>query len=207
MEEATEKVATLDSEIKALVAGIGELDKDVKEATDSRKQEHEEYTQVLADNANAKEIIMGAQNRLAKFYAPAQYTTTTTTFLDEGDRIYSNFGSPSFLQEQAAVFAEVREHNAAAPPPPPETWGAYEAKGEEHTGVTEMLNLLKADLDKDTQSRTVDETEAQAEYEKLMADSAAKREADAKSVTDKESAKADLVADLEKMGEEKKGTA
>merc|ERR1719401_1572354 len=73
-------------------------------------------------------------------------------------------------------------------------------------GVVEMLNLLKADLDKDTHSREVDEKDAQGEYEKMMADSAAKREADTKSVADKESAKADLHADLSKMGGEKKDT-
>merc|ERR1719401_923239 len=56
------------------------------------------------------------------------------------------------------------------------------------------------------QTIEVEEKDGQAEYEKLMADSAAKRAADAKSVADKEGAKADLNAELEKMSEEKKST-
>merc|ERR550537_1821427 len=96
--------------------------------------------------------------------------------------------------------------NSAAPPPPPETWSAYANKGEEHTGVVEMLNMLVADLDKEIQSMTVDENDAQAEYEKLMADSGAKRAADSASVAEKEGAKADLEAQIEKDSAEKKAT-
>merc|ERR1719378_1450261 len=78
--------------------------------------------------------------------------------------------------------------------------------GEEHTGVVEMLNMLVADLDKEIQSMTVDENDAQAEYESLMADSAAKRAADTASIAEKEGAKADLEAQIEKDSAEKKAT-
>merc|ERR1719378_314521 len=78
--------------------------------------------------------------------------------------------------------------------------------GEEHTGVVEMLNMLVADLDKEIQSMTVDENDAQAEYESLMADSAAKRTADSTSIAEKEGAKADLEAQIEKDSAEKKAT-
>jgi len=69
-----------------------------------------------------------------------------------------------------------------------------------------MLNMLKADLDKEMQQIEIEEKDGQAEYEKLMADSAAKRAADAKSVAHKEGAKADLNAELEKKSTEKKST-
>merc|ERR1712187_332749 len=87
-----------------------------------------------------------------------------------------------------------------------ETWDAYTKKGEEHTGVTEMLNMLKADLDKEIQETEVNEKESQTEYETFMADSAAKRADDTKSIAMKESAKADLGADVEKMSAEKGAT-
>merc|ERR1719243_343024 len=112
----------------------------------------------------------------------------------------------TYLQS-APVLAQVSAHQAtkdvAAPPPPPETWSAYATKGEEHTGVVEMLNMLVADLDKEIQSMTVDENDAQAEYESLMADSAAKRAADTASIAEKEGAKADLEAQIEKDSAEK----
>merc|ERR1719446_2043984 len=63
-----------------------------------------------------------------------------------------------------------------------------------------------ADLDKEIQEIEVEEKEAQKEYEQFMADSAAKRATDAKSIEDKESAKADLEAKLLKDGEEKAAT-
>merc|ERR1719428_2662199 len=53
-----------------------------------------------------------------------------------------------------------------------------------------MIDLLIADLDKEMQEATVMEKDSQAEYEQMMADSAAKHAQDSKSLTDKNSAKA-----------------
>merc|ERR1711879_108475 len=62
--------------------------------------------------------------------------------------------------------------------------------GESSTGVIAMIDLLVADLDKEMQEAEVMEKDSQAEYEQMMADSAAKRAQDSKSLTDKNSAKA-----------------
>jgi len=59
-----------------------------------------------------------------------------------------------------------------------------------NTGVIQMMDLLIADLDKEMQESEVEEKDAQAEYEKLMADAAAKRAEDSKSITNKEASKA-----------------
>jgi len=96
--------------------------------------------------------------------------------------------------------------NDVAPPPPPETWGAYQKKGQEHNGVIAMLDLLVADLDKDTQTAEVDEKNAQAEYETFMQDSQAKRSGDSKSIADKEGTKAELEGRLQRDGEEHEAT-
>merc|ERR1719245_2354423 len=106
------------------------------------------------------------------------------------------------------MLVQVKQHNAGsvAPPPPPETWGAYKKKGEEHGGVVAMLNMLKADLAKEMQSATVDEEDAQAEYESMMAESAEKRASDSESLADKESAKADLESKALKLKEEETAT-
>merc|ERR1719399_2671572 len=69
-----------------------------------------------------------------------------------------------------------------------------------------MMDMMIADLDKEIQEIEVEEKEAQKEYEQFMADSAEKRATDAKSIEDKESAKADLEAKLLKDGEEKAAT-
>eukprot|EP00972_Heterocapsa_arctica_P087876 12959768-Heterocapsa_arctica.AAC.1 len=104
------------------------------------------------------------------------------------------------------VFVQIRSHSASdvAPPPPPEAVGAYQKKGQESAGILTMVDMLIADLDKEMQEMTVDEKDSQKEYEQMMGDSADKRTIDTKSISEKESAKADLEAHLEKMGVEKK---
>merc|ERR1719197_594364 len=83
-----------------------------------------------------------------------------------------------------------------APPPPPEAPGAYEKKGEESGGVIAMIDALVKDLDTEMTEAETEEKLAQEEYEELMADSAAKRASDSKSVTDKEGVKANTEAAL-----------
>merc|ERR1711974_337538 len=145
----------------------------------------------MAADTAAEKLLSMAGNRLAKFYTPKLYVPPAKTELSAEQRIAVNMGSEA---APAAMLAQIREHDAAsvAPPPPPETWGAYKKKGEEHGGVVAMLNMLKADLEKEMQSATVDEKDAQAEYETMMAESAEKRASDSKTLADKESAKADL---------------
>merc|ERR1719411_2283949 len=113
-----------------------------------------------------------------------------------------------YAAEGGTVLADVSAHDqsAVAPPPPPETWDAYAKKGQEHAGVVEMMNMLMTDLDKEMTQMTTDEKDAQAEYEQFTADAAAKRASDSKSLADKEAAKADAEAELEKLTAEHKDT-
>merc|ERR1712241_1078241 len=104
--------------------------------------------------------------------------------------------------------AQVVNHNqnSVAPPPPPATWGAYSKKSEESAGVIGMIELLIKDLDKEMTEAKTEETDAQADYETLMKDSAEKRIADTKSIADKQSAKADTEKSLADLETEKKDT-
>merc|ERR1719506_975034 len=175
-----EQIATLTEEIAALEDGIKALDKQVAEATDERKEEHADNTETVANDNAAKELIGMAKNRMNKFYNPKLYVAPPKV--------------------ETAMFAQ---RSGVAPPPPPETFGAYAKKGEESTGVIAMMDLMAADLDKEITEIETEEKENQAEYEKLMSDSAEKRASDAKSIEDKESAKAGLEATLISTQEEK----
>merc|ERR1719316_2672974 len=62
IEEAKEGVATLKDEIEALEAGIKKLDKSVAEATEQRKAEHEDFTELMASDSAAKELLKFAMN-------------------------------------------------------------------------------------------------------------------------------------------------
>merc|ERR1712203_1290999 len=100
----------------------------------------------------------------------------------------------------------VQVHAHDAPPPPPETAGPYQKKSEDSGGVIAMIDSLIAELDRELTEAETGEKLAQEEYEELMADSAEKRAADSKSLTDKEALKAETEDNLVKLTEEHKGT-
>jgi len=220
IEEAKGTVEALTEDIKALVASIKEWDAQVAKSTDFRKEEHAEATETLATDSAATKLIDIVINRLAEFYTPALHKAAPKAELTEGERIASNFGieAPTeapggiantgitYLQEGATAFVQVSAHRAA-PGPEVKSLGAYEKKAAEHGGVVALLNTLKSHLSKEMVEVQTEEKNAQAEYEALVAESAAKRAADTKSVMQKEATKAGLEAELQKMGEEKQATA
>merc|ERR1719160_1537260 len=85
-----------------------------------------------------------------------------------------------------------RNDDVAPPPPPPEAPAAFKKKGQESGGVLAMMDMIKADLEKEMQEMEFTEKDAQAEYESMVKDAAAKRAADSKSIAEKEAAKAEL---------------
>jgi len=209
---AEEGISTLTEEIKALEAGITELDKSVIAATEQRKDEHEEYKELMAADGAAKELLGFAKNRLNKFYNPKLYVAPPKVELSTEERIASNFGdapattAPGGIAGTGiAVLAQISTHygHRDAPAPPPETWDAYATKSQESQGVIAMIDLLIRDLEKEMTEADTEEKNSQNEYEDMMSDSAEKRKTDSKSLSDKVAAKADLEADIEARKEKK----
>jgi len=207
LDDTKSLIETLTGEIEALVDGIKALDKMVAEATENRKAENVAYKELMAADTAAEQLLSMAANRLAKFYTPKLYVAPPKQELSAEQRIAVNMGSEAAPTEPP-MLVQIQVHGAGsvAPPPPPETWGAYKKKGEEHGGVVAMLNMLKADLEKEMQEATVEEKDAQSEYETMMADSAEKRTMDSKTLADKESTKADMEEKSLKLGEEQTAT-
>merc|ERR1719174_3102280 len=208
---ADDKKKALERSVAALAKGIVDLDKSVAEATENRKQENEDYKALMAADTAAKDLLVFAKNRLNKFYNPDLYVAPPKRELSTGDRMYENFGgelttaAPGGIADTGvAVLAQVR--GSAAPPPPPATWGAYSKKSEESTGVIGMIDLLIKDLDKEMTEASTEEKDSQADYELMMKESAEKRVADSKSLSDKQAAKADTEKALADATAEKKDT-
>jgi len=208
IEETEEAIKTVTAEIAELKKGIVELDEAVTEATKQRKDEHKEFVQTAAENNAALQLLEVAKNRLNKFYNPALYKEPERRELTEEERIYVNSGGadPRDAEEAAVagtgiagtgvtVFAQVAAKLRDAPPPPPETVDAYAKK--DASGPTALIDKLKNDLEKDVQAAEFDEKEAQKDYEEFMGDSAKKRATDSKSITEKDSQKAELEGDLQ----------
>jgi len=203
IDDGEETMKTLTKEIASLTAGIKDLDKSVAEATSTRKEENADYTKTLAENGAAKDLLGLAKNRLNKFYNPKMYKAPPKRELSEEERITVNMGgtlaptaAPGGIAGtdiMAASFMQVESHMT------------FKKKTEESTGVIAMIDLLIADLDKDIQVMEMTEKDAQSDYESFMSDAKTKRALDAKSITDKESAKAEAESETEKSKMAKKG--
>merc|ERR1719515_445731 len=196
IEDAKESISTLKVEIEALDDGIKALDKEVADATETRKEEHEDYVETLAANSAAVDLLKFAKNRLNKFYNPSLYKPPPKRELSEDEQITLNMGGTLAPTEAPGGIAGtgigfVQEHNRAAPPPPPAADLAYKTKGEESAGVITMIDTLINDVEKENQEAKLEEEDAQGDYEKFMSDAKAKRAEDSKSMTDKEAALAD----------------
>jgi hypothetical protein len=224
IEELEGAIKTLTEEIEALEDGVKALDKSVAEATEMRKEEHEDYTTLMTNDANAKEVLLWAKNRLNKFYNPKLYKAPPKRALSAEDTIVVDMGGtlaptapPGGIAGTGIALVQIKKHSnrvlvrptpppISAPPPAPEAPGAFKKKGEEATGVIGMIDLLVGDLDKEMQESTVSEKDAQADYETMMADAAAKRAADSKLITEKEAAKAEAEENKETETENKAAT-
>merc|ERR1719254_353342 len=142
--DAEETIKTLTDEIKALEEGIKALDKSVAEATEQRKAENKEYTEMMASHTAAKDLLTMAKNRLNQFYTPAPHKPTEPPALSKEDQIFVNFGGTpppteapggiagtgikaSFVQVGARALRQKQPVDLA---PPPQKTG-YMKKGEE----------------------------------------------------------------------------
>jgi len=207
-----EGVAALAEEIQALGDGIAALDKSVAEATEQRKEENSDYTELMASDAAATELLQFAKNRLNKFYNPKLYKAPPARVLSDADRAVLAGGGTlapiaaagGIAGTGVTVLADVSAH--VAPPPPPATAAAFSKKSGESNGVIAMIDLMIGDLTKEMTEAKTTEKDSQADYEQTMTDSASKRAADTKSLADKTKAKAEMNADMEAHTEEKAAT-
>merc|ERR1719487_2444760 len=161
-------IETTAAEIEALKKGLEELDKDVAEATEQRKDEHADYIDEAAANQAALELLGMAKNRLNKFYNPTLYK------------------APEPVAEEEEFFAQRR----AAPGPPPETFSGEYKKSESSSGIINMIDEMGKEMEDEMAEAKRDEEEAQKDYEETMNDSATKRADDSKLMVTKEGEKA-----------------
>jgi len=167
IENMQEAIETLASEIKALEHGIKALDKATADATEQRKSEHSDLIELQTQNNAAVALIGMAKNRLNKFYQPKLYVPPPKRELSAEDRVVVNMGgtaSPTPAPGGIAgtgilAFVQVAAHmqTVSATPAAPEAPGPFKAKGEESAGVIAMMDLLIADLEKETTASLTEE--------------------------------------------------
>merc|ERR1719343_2015521 len=171
---AEDGIATLKDEIATLEAGIKALDKSVVEATEQRQEEHKDFTELMASDTTAKDLLSFAKNRLNKFYNPKLYKPPPKRVLSAEDSIVVSMGGtlaptgpPGGIAGTGIVFAEVSAHTQKAGEAPAAP-GPYAKKTEDSAGVITMIDMLIKDLDKELTESETAEKEAQKEYEEMM---------------------------------------
>jgi len=198
--EAADTLSALKEEIAALVAGIKKLDAEVDEQTKLRKSKAQQVTGILAGNNAAKQLLEMAKKRLNKFYNPkiAFLQKSKAKKVQEDDEASSDDAAPSFLQEEADETdmdtSEAESYDAAND----ENYMHLVKQTEEAGGVTAMIDMLIADIAKETTALEMQDAQAQKDYENFVADSAAKRMIDSKAISDKEGMQAELEEKLHK---------
>jgi septal ring factor EnvC (AmiA/AmiB activator) len=205
MQDHKDNLERLRTQVSELEQGIKDLDKAVADATEQRKEEHDEYVQEAAENQGALQVLEFAKNRLNKFYNPKEYKEPPKRELTEEERMYSAYGgdigttpAPGGIANTGAMaFVQVsaHSHDEDRPAPPPKVGGFK--KNEASKGVLGMIDMIVQDLKTEVQEAEFEEKQAQEDYEKLMADSAEKRAADAKSISAREGAIAEREQDLQ----------
>jgi len=209
IDETKETITTVTEELEALELSIAATDKSVAVATHQRKDENKDFESLRAANNAAKELILFAKNRMQKFYNPKLYKPPPKRELSEEERITLNMGGtlaptnpPGGIAGTGIGFVQIRAHaeeeQKEAPPPPPAAPSAHK-KSEASGGVLAMMDMLVADLDKETLQAEMEEKDSQDDYEKMMLDCSNKRTEESKAITDKTAAKADMEESLEQL--------
>lgn len=177
IEEGKEELAALEESIKAAQVAVAENDKAAKDASEQRKEEHEEFKELVSTNAAAKELLTRAKDRMAKFYNSQEA------------------GAFTQLSSSTHRTTELREAPATAK--------EFSGNAGGSTVISAIATII-ADLEKETTVAKTEEENAQEDYEQMTKKSATKRAADEKTIADGTAQRADLKSQLESHMKAKK---
>merc|ERR1719482_1419822 len=112
-------------------------------------------------------------------------------------------------EKMGGSFVQIRRSDLdVAPPPPPETFeSGPPKKNEKSAGVIGLMDMIIKDLGNEMKDAEYEEKTAQKDYAELMADSQAQRAGDTKSLTGKQSSKAEIEGKLMTSKETRAATA
>merc|ERR1719389_568144 len=147
-----------------MIAEIQDLEIEIRDAGDNRAKENKEYMAAEADDMAAVGLIEDAKGVLEKFYQESGLM----------------FGQVRRVKQEPFVAA------GEAPTPPPAGFDDYSGGSRQSTGVIQMLTLIQEDIEKDIEKAKKQEEEAQAAYDKLVADIEAAIDAKKQTVSDLE---------------------
>merc|ERR1719301_76075 len=135
-------IEAMQKEIAGIVAHIKELKLQLEEAMIQRTKENVEYKAAKADDEAASVLIGKSKDVLEKFYADNGLALAQTA-----RRVVEHGGAA-----QPEVVA------GEAPPPPPSTFNEpYGGNKGANNGIQSILEMVKADVEKDIKTATAEE--------------------------------------------------
>jgi len=185
--EATDAIEALAEAIATLEADIKDLDKSVAQATEMRKEEHEDFNEAMQLNEAAVQLVEKAKNRLQKFYNPTLYKAPPKTENTMEEKIII---AGTFVQIKAHDEEDSDDSDASG-------FSSEYKKSEKSAGVIGLMDMMVKEIETDMKDATYEEKTSQSDYAKLMSESEETRAANSKGIVTKTSSKATLEAKLD----------
>merc|ERR1719281_965074 len=180
--EATDSVSELADQIATLEQDIKDLDKSVAQATEMRKEEHEDFLESTQLNEAAVQLVEKASQRLQKFYNPTLYKAPPKTEDTMEEKII-----------KAGTFVQIKAHDEedSDVTPPDTAFSSLYQKSEKSAGVIGLMDMMVKEIETDMKDAAYEEKTSQSNYAKLMEESEATRAANSKGIVTKAGAKAE----------------
>merc|ERR1719182_1006132 len=151
-------IEAMQKEIAGIVAHVKELKLQLEEAQIQRAKENREYKAAKAQDEAAAVLIGKSKDVLQKFY-----TDNGLALAQTGSKTSQRTGS-----SQPEVTA------GEAPPPPPSTFSEpYGGNKGANNGIQSILEMVKADVEKDIKTATAEEDKAKEDYDNFKSDTEA----------------------------------
>jgi len=145
-------IEAMQKEIAGIVEHVKELKLQLEEAQIQRAKENTEYKAAKADDEAAAVLLGKAKDVLEKFYA------------DNG----------LALAQTGVKAAQPEVVAGEAPPPPPSTFSEpYGGNKGATTGIISLLEMVKADVEKDIKTATAEEDKAKTDYDTFKSETEA----------------------------------
>merc|ERR1719321_854378 len=168
IDRLTAQIEAANKTVQETLKEIADLEVEIKEAGVNREKENAEYLAAEAEDHAAVELISNAMGVLENFYKEKGLA-----------------GLMQVRRVKQEPFVKAGE----APTPPPPAFDDYSGGSRQSQGVIAMLTMIKEDIEKDIEKAKKQEEEAQAAYDKLVADIEA-------SIAAKEQTKSDLEGEI-----------
>lgn len=180
-------VTEVADEIEKIYEGIADMKEKLKEAEDLRNEEFQNFLKEQSLDTEAKDIISKAKERVSDYYLPKK-KSAAAVLLQQQEDMAKKFGVPMFMQVASGYNATQEKKSQSA--------------GE---AIIAMLDTYILDLEKSIKILTLEEKDAQKEFDDLRDGTKEKTKVDMRRVATLAQEKADTERERDELKEKAAG--